>query len=135
MWTLAPTETARRDHRAISRRAASSLLWRLLWVFFELPLIFDREFRGIGVGLNVSFTRMSFNPKSAGNGERLNLYRFPPASFIASLMELSMMPSAKRDSEFIANFHAQCAGLCKTQMMRIAGVASANKARLRRDKA
>ena len=49
--------------------------------------------------------------------------------------ELPMMAAAERYCELIAHLDPQSARLCKTQVMRIAGVPSANSTRLRRDEA
>ena len=43
-------------------------------------------------------------------------------------MDLAMMTTAEWDRELIANFSAQSRGLCKTEMMRIGGTATANQA-------
>ena len=49
-------------------------------------------------------------------------------------MHLAMMTTAERDRELIAYFSAQSRGLCKTEMMRIGGTATANQARLLGDR-
>ena len=42
-----------------------------------------------------------------------------------------MMTAAERDGELVADFEADGSGLSKAQMMRIAGLAPAEQARLR----
>ena len=46
-------------------------------------------------------------------------------------MQLPVMASAKRHREFIADFQANAAQLCKSKMMRIARLSPADKAWLR----
>jgi len=45
-------------------------------------------------------------------------------------MKLSMMPTAERDGELIADFEADGSGLCKPQMMRIGRLPATDEARL-----
>jgi hypothetical protein len=49
-------------------------------------------------------------------------------------MHLAMMTTAERDRELITNFSAKSRRLCKTEMMRIGGTATANQARLLGDR-
>ena len=49
-------------------------------------------------------------------------------------MQLPMVPAAERHRELIADFEADCPGLGKPQVMRIAGLPAADQARLRGDK-
>ena len=49
-------------------------------------------------------------------------------------MHLAMMTTAERNRELIANFSAQSWGLCKAEMVRIGGTATANQARLLGDR-
>ena len=85
--------------------------WRQ-FVFQQLA--FDHNFEGIGICLPLAFTSTGFNPKLVCQDKRFDVKRLPPANFVAGLMELAMMSTAKRDGEFIANFHTQCAWLRKT---------------------
>lgn len=71
-----------------------------------------------------------FLPKLPGDAERIDLYFMPPGDFISGLMELFMMNTAKRDRKFIAHLYAERARLCEPQVMRVAGVAATNNARL-----
>jgi hypothetical protein len=45
-------------------------------------------------------------------------------------MELTVMATAKWDRKFITHLYAECARLCEPQVMRVAGVAATNNARL-----
>jgi hypothetical protein len=76
---------------------------------------------------------MSLFPKIFGDANRIDLQVFPPGDFVACLMRLPVMASAKRHREFIADFQANAARLRKSKMMRIARLSSAHKARLRCD--
>ena len=72
----------------------------------------------------------AFAPKAAGQGKGIDLEAFPPGNFIAGLMELPVMAPAERDGELVADFNPQCARLREAQMVRVARMATANKARL-----
>ena len=50
-------------------------------------------------------------------------------------MKLAMMSAAQRHRELVADLAAQCAALCKAQVVRVRGLAAANQARLLRNKA
>ena len=52
---------------------------------------------------------------------------FPPGDFVARLMQLPVMPAAKRNSEFIAHLEAYRSRLSKTQVMRITGLPAADQ--------
>ena len=58
-------------------------------------------------------------PQILCDGERLNVEALPPGQFIARLMQLPVMTAAERDSELIADLHAERSRLGKPQMMRI----------------
>ena len=45
-------------------------------------------------------------------------------------MKLSMMDTTQRDREFVTDLHADRSGLGEPQMMRVAGLAAADQARL-----
>jgi len=49
-------------------------------------------------------------------------------------MQLSVMSTAKRYREFIADFQANCSWLCEPEMMRITRFTTANQAMLRGNK-
>ena len=54
----------------------------------------------------------------------------PPCSLVTVAVNLTMMTSAERDGEFVADFEAQGSGLRKPQVMRIARFAAADQAGL-----
>ncbi len=58
-------------------------------------------------------------PQLAGNRQRLDAGLLPPADFITSLMQISMVRTAEWDGELITHFQAQGARLSKAQVMRI----------------
>ena len=77
---------------------------------------------------------MTLLPKRPGDLQRFDAQLFPPWHFVSRLMQLSMMAAAERHGELVADLHAEGARLGKAQVMRIAGVAAADEAGLRRDK-
>ena len=77
---------------------------------------------------------MALQPKHASRGCSINTGLVPPRGFVAAAMHLAMMTTTERDRELIANFSAQSRGLCKTEMMRVGGTATANQARLLGDR-
>lgn len=83
----------------------------------------------------LSFVRVRLLPQLSGGAQRVDLKCLPPGHFVSRLMQLPMMAAAERYCELIAHLDPQSARLCKTQVMRIAGVPSANSTRLRRDEA
>ena len=72
-------------------------------------------------------------PKSFGDLERVDIEIPPPCRLIAGLMQLPVMTTAEGHRKFIADLHPQCPRLGKTQVMRIGGLTSADKAGLGRD--
>ena len=77
---------------------------------------------------------MALQPKHASRGCSINTGLVPPRGFVAAAMHLAMMTTAERDRELVTNFSAQSRGLCKTEMMRVGGTATANQARLLGDR-
>ena len=73
---------------------------------------------------------MRLRPKLLGDFERLYFKIVPPRHFIASLVQLAVMTTAKWDCKLIAHFEAKRSGLRKAKMMRIAGLSAADEARL-----
>src|SRR5262245_55119951 len=69
-----------------------------------------------------------FFPKTPCDFQRIDLYAFPPSDFIAGLMQLSMMPTAERHGELIADFETDGSRLCKAQVMGIGRLPAADKA-------
>ena len=76
---------------------------------------------------------MGFFPKIFGDPKRIDLHVFPPIRFVTFLMQFPVMPSTQRYGELIANFQANAMRLCKSQMMRVTRLSSADKTRLRGD--
>ena len=69
-------------------------------------------------------------PKTLGSFERVDLEILPPGFFIGGLVQLPVMAAAERYGELVADFEAQGPRLRKSEMMRVAGLSSADKARL-----
>ena len=74
---------------------------------------------------------MRLLPKSFGDLQGVYFQSLPPGHFIAGLMQLPMMTSAERYSEFVADFETERSGLRKPQMMRVGRLPAANEAGLR----
>ena len=77
--------------------------------------------------------RVSFEPKLAGKANGLKACFCPPVGFLARAVQFAVMCPAKRYREFVADLEAEAAALRETEVMRIAGLASADEAGLRRD--
>ena len=73
---------------------------------------------------------MLVQPQLASGKERINAYLFPPCALVTATVQLTMMSTAKRNSEFVANFACQGGALCKAQVMSISRTAAADEARL-----
>ena len=54
----------------------------------------------------------------------------PPSHFVAAAMNLAVVAAAEGDGELIADFSAERAGLCESQVVSIAGLPAADQARL-----
>ena len=54
----------------------------------------------------------------------------PPSNFIAKEMQIAMVVAAQRHGELVAHLATERARLCKFEVVRIAGRASAHKAGL-----
>ena len=74
---------------------------------------------------------MGLLPKHPRDLQRLKIQLFPPIYFIAGLMQLPMIPTAKGHGELITDLHADGSGLGKAQMMRIGWLSPANETGLR----
>ena len=73
---------------------------------------------------------MGLHPKVLGGLQGIDPEVFPPGLLIARLMQLSMVTTAERHGEFIADFKAHRSRLGKAQMMRVTWLASADQTRL-----
>ena len=66
-------------------------------------------------------------PELAGNLQGVDPGRLPPAEFIARAVEFPGVGAAERDRELIADFAAERPNLGEAQVMRVAGLAAADK--------
>ena len=73
---------------------------------------------------------MCFEPEPTRGVDRLDAGSRPPIDLLAGPMQLPMMPAAEWDRELVADLETEPAGLRETQMMGIAGLASADEAGL-----
>jgi len=69
-------------------------------------------------------------PEASRDFQGIHPVTVPPRAFIAGLVQLPMMPAAKRDRELIAHFEANGSRLGKPQVMRIGRLPAADEARL-----
>ena len=74
---------------------------------------------------------MRYFPKTSRDFQGIHSVTVPPREFVAGLVQLPMMPAAKRHCELIAHFEANCPGLRKPQVMGIGWLPAADEARLR----
>jgi hypothetical protein len=97
---------------------------------FPPPSAFSRCLGGISGLLRLDRRRrfcMRLLPQSFGNLECVDVEILPPGHFIARLMQLSVMTTAKRHRELIADFHPDRPGLREPQVMRVGGLTPADK--------
>jgi hypothetical protein len=73
---------------------------------------------------------MRFFPKVSRDFQGIHSVTVPPRAFIAGLMQLPVMPAAKRDRELIAHLETNGSRLCKPQVMRIGRLPATDEARL-----
>src|SRR5579859_6178302 len=78
---------------------------------------------------------MRQSPQAACGFQRLKAVSRPPVPFLAGAVQFTVMRPAKRNCEFIADLVSKSAGLCETQVVRVAGLATADEAGLCRHKA
>src|SRR5262245_14628819 len=74
---------------------------------------------------------MSLFPKVLRDRKRIDLQVFPPVDFATGLVQLPVMAAAVQYGELIADFQSNAARLRRAQMMRVAGLSSADKTWLR----
>jgi hypothetical protein len=67
----------------------------------------------------------------SGDNDRIKLHGFPPRLFVAAAVEKTMVGAAKRNRELVAHPSAKRTRLCKSQMMGVRRLASAQQAWLR----
>src|SRR6516162_1974036 len=69
-------------------------------------------------------------PELAGNLDRVYAGLPPPIALVARAMHRTMMPTAERHRELIADLAAERTGLGKSEMVGIRGLAAAHETRL-----
>jgi hypothetical protein len=73
---------------------------------------------------------MGLQPQRAGRDGRINTGLDPPCSFIAAMMDLTVVTPAQRHGELVTHFSAKRAMLREPQVMGVCGPAATNQARL-----
>jgi len=73
---------------------------------------------------------MGFEPKRSRRAGGIDSELMPPGRFVSVTMQFAMVSPAQRDRELVAGFAAERAILCKSKMMGVAGLASADQAGL-----
>jgi hypothetical protein len=73
---------------------------------------------------------MRFFPKTSRDFQGIHSVTFPPRAFIAGLVQLPVMPAAKRDRELITHLETNGSRLCEPQVMGIGRLPAADEARL-----
>ncbi len=76
---------------------------------------------------------MRFKPECAGRDRRIDSYVPPPRDFIAAVMDLAMVSATQWNGELIADFTAESATLCKSEVVGICGAATTNETRVLSD--
>ena len=77
---------------------------------------------------------MGFQPKRARGHNRINPNVAPPSGFVATVVDLAMVPAAQWHGKLIAHLASECPILSESKVMCIRWTTSANQARLRRHK-
>ena len=72
---------------------------------------------------------MGLKPKCSGRDDRINTDVCPPNGFVATAVDLAMVPAAQRDDELIADLAAERPSLGKSQMVSVRRPSAANQAR------
>jgi hypothetical protein len=78
-----------------------------------------------------SFDTSRRNPKRPRRGNGINSPPLPPGDFVAGVVVVSVMGSAKRYGELIADFETHRAGLSKSQVVGVGGASAADETGLR----
>ena len=71
------------------------------------------------------------NPEHPRGGDGINGPSLPPGDLVAEAMDVTVMGSAKRHREFVADFAPHRARLSELQMVCVCGTSRADQARLR----
>ena len=88
------------------------------------------------VGVIASYLRrlirrgMRFFPKASRDFQGIHSVTVPPRAFIAGLVQLPVMPAAKRDRELITHLETNGSRLCEPQVMGIGRLPAADEAGL-----
>src|SRR5262249_12725750 len=69
-------------------------------------------------------------PEPAGNLNRVNACLLPPRTLVTRAMHRAVMSAAERDRKLIADLAAERAGLGKSKMVGVRGLAAAHETRL-----
>ncbi len=77
---------------------------------------------------------MGFIPEIARDASRIDTRILPPIDLDTGMVHLAVMSAAERHGELIADLDAETAGLREAKMVGIAGLPSADQARLLGDK-
>ena len=77
----------------------------------------------------------ALRPKLFSDRQRLDTQIVPPGEFVSCMMQLPVMLTTERHSEFVADFHAERSGLGKAQMMRVRWLSPTDKTRVRANEA
>ncbi len=78
--------------------------------------------------------RMRLQPKRAGLDGRINAGLLPPIGLVPAAVHFTMMTSAQRHGEFVADFASEGGVLRKPQVMGVARPPAANQAKLLRNR-
>jgi len=73
---------------------------------------------------------MRFFPQVSRDFQGIHSVTVLPRAFIAGLVQLPVMPAAKRDRELITHLETNGSRLCKPQVMRIGRLPATDEARL-----
>jgi len=69
-------------------------------------------------------------PKASRDFQGIHSVNVPPRTFVSGLVQLPVMPAAKRYRELIAHLETDGSRLCKPKVMRIGRLPAADEARL-----
>jgi hypothetical protein len=73
-------------------------------------------------------------PQRASGCGWINAGARPPNGFVATAVDVAMVPAAERDGELVADLAAERSGLGKSQMVGVRRPSAANQARLLGDR-
>lgn len=73
---------------------------------------------------------MALLPKPSGDFQSVDFSLLPPSQFITGLVQLAMVAAAERHGELVADLRADGARLRKAEVVGVAGLPSADEARL-----